>query len=198
MTTPVWAAAEPSDFPEVTFEVGHSLFRIHRGVHDPLYFSASDSGRWDPPVFARTEYGTCYLAESVLGAYLEVFARTVPIRESQINERLVSEIQVTRSLRLADLTSAALAGRVGPIPELSVGPSYTEAQQLSARLRDAGFDGVRYHARHDPTAGSRSIAVFSDAAASLGLTKTMPIPDHVIATGEQEFELFVLPDSPLY
>ena len=198
MNTPLWADADPEDFPAVIFEVGHSLFRIHRSMYDPLHYSASDTGRWDPPVHARAEYGTCYLAESTLGAYLEVFGRTVPIRESQLNERVVSEIQVTRPLRLADLTSGAMAGRVGPIPELSVGPSYTEAQQLSARLRDAGFDGIRYHARHDPTAGSRSIAVFSDAAASLSLTKTMPIPDHVIATGEQEFELFVLPDSPLY
>lgn len=198
MTGRLWDKVEPNDYPTVTREAGQALFRIHRSIHDPLYFSASDSGRWDPPIVARAEYATCYLAESVLGAYLEVFGRTVPIRESQLNERVVSEIQVTGPLRVVDLTSPAMAGRVGPIPELSVGPSYAEAQQLSAMIRDGGLDGIRYHARHDPTAGSRSVAIFSDAADRLAVAKTMPIPDYVVATGEQEFELFVFPDGPLY
>lgn len=197
MTIPLWADAAPEDYPTVTFEAGRSLFRIHRIVHEALHYSTSGTGRWDPPVLARAEYGTCYLAESHIGAYLEVFGRTSPIRESQVNERVVSEVQLNRQLTLADLTSPTLAGRVGPIPELSVGPSYAESQRLSARLYDAGLDGIRYIPRHDPSAQNRVVAVFSNATGALDVVKTMPIPNHVVDSAESNYELFVLPDSPL-
>ena len=192
------AGVDPSQFPDFVLDAGFPIIRIHLSAKDPLHFSGTDLGRFDPPVSARQEYGTCYFSESSLGAYLEVFGRTVPIRESWVHERVLTEVHTLVPLKVADLTHPMMAGRVGAIPELSVGPSYVEAQALSSVLREDGFDGIRYMARHDPTGLSRSVAIFSDASSAIEVVKTVPIPGHVIAAAESEFGLFVLPDVPLY
>lgn len=69
------------------------------------------------------------------------------------------------------MTHPSVVGRFGLTAEASIGAdttTYRRTQQWARRLREAGFAGIHYAARHDPTLGSRSIALFGKAAAQDG------------------------------
>lgn len=169
------------------------LWRIHRHERDALFFSASGLGRFDPAPGSGAEFGTCYLAVTELGAFLEVFGRTNPVPLHLVNERVITQVGLSRPLRVADLTDRRLLGDVGAIPEVSVGRDYVDSQGLATALVDAGFDAVRYAARHDPALRLHSVAVFSGAADALTVVKEQPIPDELVRGAESEFGLLVLP-----
>lgn len=184
--------------PRVRLEAGTVLYRVHRSVNGPIYFSHSGAGRFDPPATGRTEFGTCYFGLERLTTFVEVFGRTNPIPEPMIDERSLTEIRCGRSLVVADLTARTLLGHYGhPVPEYSVGSSYRDSQRLAAALFADGVEAVRYAARHDPALQLLSLAVFSNAKAALTIEKTTPIPDDLSCEAEQTFALYVVPESPI-
>jgi hypothetical protein len=138
---------------------GTTFHRITHGEHGPWWFSSDGSGRFDltPP------RGTCYLADDPVLALLEVFGELVP--------RVVS-IEVLASRRLwtlalpdrcdaADTTVRAARG-FGLTAELATITPYGRPQGWAASFAGAGFDGIRYRARHDP-GGGRALALFGAA-----------------------------------
>ncbi|MCW2538761.1 MAG: hypothetical protein JWN95_486 [Frankiales bacterium] len=190
-------ADDVTRIPTREIVAGTVLYRVHKADNDALYFARGSAGRFNPLAASREEFGTCYLATERLTAFVEVFGRTNPISERLVSERVLSEVSLSRPLTVADLTDRALLGRLGPMPEISVGPDYRGPASLAAQLVAQGLDGIRYFARHDPSFKLVSIAMFSASADALQVAKTTPIPDDLIIEAEREFELFVLPEATL-
>src|SRR3954449_1536252 len=149
-----------ADFPSVTIYPEETFYRIHRVVLEPEYFCNDGDCRFDPPRHSRTEFGTCYLARTPEGAFLETLGRIGPLPESAVLERGLSELAPTETLRVADLNDPTVIGRFGIAGDLSVGRDYELPQMWGHALRSAGFHGVSYIARHDPSLHERSIALF--------------------------------------
>lgn len=159
-------AAYLVDFPVRIWGSHQPLARIHRQEFGSMYFGTDQDGRWNPPE-AGSDWGTCYLSTDQIGAALEVFGRFSVLPQSEIDRRVLATVYLGSDVRLADMTHASVVGRFGLTAEISAGAastSYDCAQQWAARLREAGFGGVYYGARHDPTLGSRSIALFGKAS----------------------------------
>lgn len=184
-----------ADVPETVIEATTVLYRIHRSINGPIHFSRDATGRFDPVTAARSEFGTCYLGEQPLTAFVEVFGRTATISETAINERVLTEVVLARDLRVADLTARSMLGLVGSFPYVSVGPEYGDSQRWAYALHSLGFDGIRYSASHDPAFKCVSLAVFSDAEDALASNKSTPIPDDLIELAEDEFSLMVFPTA---
>lgn len=109
-----------------------------------------------------------------IGAALEVFGRLRVLPQREIDHRVLATIYLASDVRLADMTHASVVGRFGLTAEASTGEAhstYPRTQLWALRLREAGFAGVHYAARHDPTLGSRSIAVFGKASSGEGLAE---------------------------
>ncbi|CAN5294796.1 hypothetical protein BH20ACT8_BH20ACT8_06380 [soil metagenome] len=110
--------------------------------------------------------GTCYLAADPLSALLEVLAGAAETTAAFLDARQVHRIDELRA-RLADATHRAATG-FGVTRELSSITPYDLPQQWAAALRDAGFDGVRYMLRFDPSPCGLAVAVFGRAVAVFG------------------------------
>ncbi|PQP17313.1 hypothetical protein C5613_34670 [Rhodococcus opacus] len=70
---------------------------------------------------------------------------------------------VNRELRVADATSNA-AIQFGMTSEISTTTDYALTQQWAQALRAAGFDGIRYWARHEKTPRACRATTPSDLA----------------------------------
>ena len=121
------------------------LYRIHRAEKSAVYFSRNTVGRFDPPLTPGTEFGTCYLGTDRLTAYVEVLGRTNPISETMIAERALTEVAISRPVLIADLTDRRLLGKLGAIPEVSVGPDYGGSRRLEAARGRARRKLLRRH-----------------------------------------------------
>jgi hypothetical protein len=178
--------------PFVQYDPDRVLFRIHQTRHDPIHFASDKQGRFNLRDLRGT--GTCYMSPSRLGAYVEAFGRLGTLRDSYIEERSLSELTLSRPVRLADITDRQVLGRYGLAGDISAGTDYEPSQRLASQLYDLGFDGVYYAARHDPAFIERSVAIFGSAAdEKLFITSTNPIPDSLILEGTRQFGLLVLP-----
>lgn len=187
MTAPDW-----STFPHIGLTADRVHYRVHRAINDPINFANSGDGRFD--LIGLGDRGTCYMAASALGAYVETFGRLSAITDDDIAERSLTELVLLRPLILANLTSRAVLGDYGIAGDVSAGTNYGLSQEVAARLHEANFDGIYYTARHDPAFLERSIAVFGDESeAKLFAQNTEPIPDRLIADAEHQFNLIVLP-----
>lgn len=138
--------ARPVDdaFPALVVHPDRVLFRVHRHSNDPVHFSASGHGRFD--LVGVPSVGTCYLAPSPLGAYLETLGRLGTISWDDIEERRLSELTLARPLRLADLTARSILGRYGLAGDISTGTDYRSGQTVAGTLYELGFDGIYYTA----------------------------------------------------
>lgn len=158
-------------FPERVLKANLPLSRIHRSVNGTMYFATDADGRWNPGD-ADSPWGTCYLSTQPLGAALEVFGRFAIIKQAEFDLRVLATVYLSSDVRLADVTAPRALG-FGLTAEASAGDdhsTYPITQAWAARLRDAGFAGIYYAARHDPALSSRSVALFGkvpgeDAAA---------------------------------
>ena len=182
-------------FPRRTLRGDRLLYRLHRRAHGPWWFSADGGGRFDP---VGSGLGACYLAYAPLGAWVEVFRKTMLLAEAEIADRSLSEVTTGRDVRLADLLSRrALA--FGVTASLGADEDYSGSQQFAAAVVDAGFDGVRYLARHDPAQRLVSVALFArpgspdsaDPVWRAGLTE--PIPDALVTEAARTFGYRQLP-----
>lgn len=184
-------------FPVHTVHQDRVLYRIHRATNDPIVFSQSGQHRFD--LTDEAEIGTCYCALSELGAFVETFRRIRHIPQHVVDERALSSLSLSRPLKLADLTDRSIIGSFGIAGDVSTGTDYAASQQLGARLYEAGFDGVFYAARHDPSFTERSVAVFGNDESGEKLLEviTEPISSDLVEEACSEFGFSVLPATPL-
>ena len=185
-------------FPRHTLHPDRVLYRIHRAHNDPLYFARSGAGRFDL-VSDDNEPGTCYCALSAVGAFLETFRRNRVIPTRMIDQRALSTLSLTRSMRLADMTDSRVIGLYGIEGDVSAGADYTEPQKWAVRLFEAGFDGIFYATRHDPSFTERSVAIFGDSELGEKLFEVMtaPIQIEVVEEACEAHGFTVLPATPL-
>lgn len=182
-----------SQFPSLSMYPERILYRLHRSINDPVHYCSDGSGRFD--LTTVDDLGTCYTSPSPLGAYIETFGRFGTISESDIADRCMSELVLTRPLKLADITDRSVLGTYGLSGDLSVGTDYQPSQAVAASLYAAGFDGVYYTARHDPAFQERSVAVFGGSGdTKLFVSASHDIPEDLIEQGVRQFSLCVLPD----
>lgn len=149
-------------FPSLTWRAHQPLARIHRQDVGSLFFGTDQDSRWNPPQ-PGSDWGTCYMSTHPIGAALEVFGRLSVLPQREIDQRVLATIYLASDVRLADMTHPSIVGRFGLTAEASTGEegtTYPYTQLWASRLREAGFAGVHYAARHDPSLGSRSIALF--------------------------------------
>ncbi|QEI07717.1 RES family NAD+ phosphorylase [Pigmentiphaga aceris] len=128
-----------------------TLFRVSGHATGEPYFGRSGGNRFDD---AEKQYGTCYVALSLVTALAESLLHDLTPRAGQyrisaedIERRFVHSFEGP-ALRLANLTGASL-NRLGGHGELSGTPSYEIPQAWSKAIFDhaAGVDGFIYMSR---------------------------------------------------
>jgi RES domain-containing protein len=189
--------ADISSFPEHIFHPDRVLSKIHKAIYDPRFFCDSGEGRFD--LKPDTSNGTCYLALSPLGAFVETLGRFRILTQEAIDERAVSALSLTRSLRLADVTDRTVLGKFGITGDISTGGDYGPSQEWAGRLYEAGFDEIFYVARHDPSFAERSVAVFGneEIGSKLFEVTTEAISQSLVDEACKEFGFQVWPSAPL-
>ena len=120
------------DFPSLTLPAGKLIYRIHRDGHSPWWFSRDGSQRFDLP----TPYGTCYVADQPMGAFLETLTRFVVVPVAEVAARRLATLTLTDDLRLADCHAPAAAG-YGVTATTSAGYPY-EACRTHGRAASGG------------------------------------------------------------
>jgi hypothetical protein len=180
-------------FPRSTLRAGRPLWRIHLAEHGAWWFSFDGRNRFDP--VAAPGLGACYLASEPLAAFVEVFRTTLELAESDIESRRLSRVDFPRDLSLADMCSRRLR-EFGLTAAVGASGDYDTPQSLASELAAAGYDGVRYHVRHDPSQNLLGVALFGTAGASaVGLPKPLSreIDEDLLDEARRKFRYRVLP-----
>jgi hypothetical protein len=176
-------------FPAFGVDRRRSLYRIHRSGVGPWWFSGDGSGRFD----LRDGRGSCYLAVTPVGAFIEVFRVATVIPEAEVEVRSLSSVVPSTRARLADCTVSA-ARKFGITGAIHTQPDYTVPQIWAEAFAAAGFGGIRYRVSHDPSQRELGAVLFGDAGEpSLPVRRTEPIPASVIEAARQRFGLIVAP-----
>jgi RES domain len=150
-------------FPRWQLTRRFALYRVTRREHAPWWFGSTLEGRFDLPA----PRGTCYLAASAITALLEVIG---PDRlgglicRDLLRDRRLHRLVVPAPLSLADC-SAQEAAAFGLTLEIHTLVPYDLPQAWALAFAEAGAEGLRYRARHDP-AGAFSFALFGQAGAA--------------------------------
>jgi hypothetical protein len=186
-------AAPPADlrgFPSFRLTPSRALYRVHRRDRSPWWFSHDGTGRFDLP----PPRGTCYLAESPLGAFVEVFREIALVSQAVVDARRVSTLRVPAAVRLADCTRAR-ARAFGLTAAVHATEEYGATRRWAAAFAAAGFAGVRYLVRHDPSQRSVGVALFGAAGeAGMGpVEATNPIGQALCDAAARRFGIRVLP-----
>ena len=130
---------------------GTLVHRFHTAAFDPIFHDRTNAGRFNAP---DGSYGVLYAAETVDGAFAEVFLRS-PGRTTLgldfIEAKAYATLRAIRDLRLVELHGPGLS-RLGATAEIAhSGLPYTAAQAWSKAihaLKD-NVDGIAYRSRHD-------------------------------------------------
>ncbi|MCP9490079.1 MAG: RES family NAD+ phosphorylase [Solirubrobacteraceae bacterium MAG38_C4-C5] len=180
-------------FPRRTLRGDRIIHRIHDADRSPWWFSADGSGRFDP---VGTGMGACYLAERPLGAWVEVFRKTMLLPEAEVRHRSLLSVQLGRDVGLADLTSRRALG-FGVTASLGADQDYEPSQTFAVRALEKGFAGVRYLIRHDPAQKLLGITLFGEAGAAESeawpIGSEQPRSPELIAEAHRRFGYRVLP-----
>lgn len=177
-------------FPTWQLPVEQALFRVHRRLRNPWYFDSGPHGRFN----LSEPRGTCYLAKTAVGAFLETLGRQGRlIPQAEADARVLSTLRVPRPLAIADCI-AARARAFGITVGIHALEDYTRTRQWALAFAEAGFDGVRYRASHDPRARSIGIAVFGPTGeGNWPFPPPAPIPRALIARVERTYHVLVVP-----
>jgi len=181
--------AKLANFPRRTLRRTTRLLRIHPNDLGPWWFSSEGHGRFDlaPP------NGTCYVALSPLGAFVEVFRGFTIVDSADVAERALSRLHVPQDVVLADCTSPR-ARRFGVTGEIHSSADYIATQVWAEALRGAGFAGVRYFCGQDPAQREVGVALFGAAGeAEWPIAETTPIAEEVLRAVERCFGIHILP-----
>jgi RES domain len=178
-----------SRFPAFGVDRRRSLYRIHRTEVGPWWFSGDSSGRFD----LRDGRGSCYLAVTPIGAFIEVFRVATVIPEAEVEARSLSSLVPPERRRLADCTVRA-ARKFGITAAISTQPDYTVPQAWAEALAAAGFGGIRYRLSHDPAQRELGVVLFGEAGEQAWpVRRTDPIPASLIEEARRRFGLVVAP-----
>lgn len=183
----------PDRFPRRTLRGDRTIYRIHRSTTPPWWFSSDGRGRFDPVGSGK---GACYLAETPLSAWIEVFRKRMLLSAAEITARSLFSVELERDLRLADLTSRRALG-FGVTASLGANEQYDTSQAFARQALEAGFGGIRYLMRHDPAQRLYGVALFAEAGAPAN--RLWPaggdreLPDELIAEAARVFGYRVLP-----
>lgn len=164
LATPPDDPAALEVFPGRSLDPHTPLYRLFRASHTSVFYFSSRSdangGRYDlaPP------NGSCYLAETPVGAWLEVFRSPGTIDHADLEARRMAEVLVPEALDLADLTHPNARSH-GVTAEIHAGPDYGIPRQWAERLHQAGWRGLAGLARHDPGALERTVTLLGSAGA---------------------------------
>ncbi len=131
------------------------------------------------------------MAETSLGAFVEVFRDSAIVTRAVFGARALTTIRSTRSLVLADCSSGR-ARMFGVTAGIHSSEDYGRTQRWAAALADAGFDGVRYLVSHDPRARLIGVALFGGLR-RMPKGATHPIPEEVARAAERTFGIRVMP-----
>jgi RES domain len=176
-------------FPAFGVDRRRSLYRIHRSEVGPWWFSGDGSGRFD----LRDGRGSCYLAATPVGAFIEVFRVDTVIPEAEVEARSLSSLVPPTRTRLADCTVSA-ARKFGITGAIHTQPDYTVPQAWAEAFAAAGFGGIRYRVSHDPAQRELGVVLFGDAGEqSFPIRRTEPVPASVIEAARRRFGLIVAP-----
>lgn len=204
-----WPPRDPNelmDFPCVIWDDPQVTFRIHRSENEAAYFGDRGIYRFDAPMrlTGRQRYGTCYLAQSPVGAFLEALGEINPLTTAHIDERVISELTPSQPYRIADLTHDSVVGNYGIFGDLSAGDDYALTQEWGAALQQVGFEGVQYHASHHPKLDEMSIALFGPPGVNWSLLQYLkddgepePIYRSLLEEMRSRFEMRVIPATSL-
>jgi hypothetical protein len=165
-------------FPVRRLAAGTVVFRAHRAVRGPWWFSSDGSGRFD----LAAPRGTCYVAESAIVAVRERIGVVLGMQR-QVPAAVLSGVVVSR-LALAELTvvanlRAARAAEFGVLNELATMVPYDVPQAWARSLDAAGLHGARYPARFS-TGRAGSIAIFGAAGDRADPVDPEPVPASTI------------------
>ncbi len=185
--------APPDELPELpTAKLGtEALWRIHVAEVSPWLFDAEPEGR-----FNLADAGTCYLAEEPIGAFVEKFGRLLRaggvLPEPLVDTQRLSRLRPSK-INIVDLTDPKVLGLIGLTAEIHATTDYGLTQSWASSLRDAGYAGIRYKARHDPRGQLVSIALFGSDTPPRSTAKTTAIPVDLIHEAAATFAITVLP-----
>jgi len=180
-------------FPQRTLRGDRTIYRIHKAIKSPWWFSSAGEGRFDP---VGTGLGACYLADAPLGAWVEVFRKPQMLADAELELRSLLTVKLKRDLRLADVTSRrALIYDI--TSSIGAGEDFTRSQAFAAEASASGYDGVRYLVRHDPAQKLYGLALFGPAGTPDPADPRWPqdsqaIPDSLIEDAERLFRYRVL------
>jgi len=143
------------------------LRRIHRTVHDPVYFNkpgvSGSRFRFDAP---NDEFGVLYASQSFDACVAETIVRDqfeegelpLQLEEAQLAARSVSTLKTSSgSLRLVDLTEPVT--HLGCTAQVLSDPEYAAPNLWSKALHDhpEQVDGIYFRSRY---ANEPSVAIF--------------------------------------
>jgi hypothetical protein len=167
------------------------LWRIHPADASPWFFDRGPDGRFNLP-----DTGTCYLADEPIGAFVEKFGRLLrpggAIPEPLVDTQRLSRMRPPK-VKVVDLTDPKVLGLIGLTAEIHATTDYDLTQRWASALRDAGYAGIRYRARHDPRGQLDSIALFGSDKPPRSAAKTTTIPVDLIHEASAPFAITVLP-----
>jgi len=102
------------------------------------------------------------MGEGPLASLLEVTRGLTILSEDTLAGRRLRIATLANELRVAGMTAAA-ACSFGVTSELSGTADYTAPRAWAGVLHAAGFDGARYHVRHDPRGSLFAVGWFGRA-----------------------------------
>lgn len=184
--------APPDELPELpSAKLGaEALWRIHAADASPWFFDAGPEGR-----FNLADAGTCYLAEKPIGAFVEKFGRLLRpggvIPEPLVDTQRLSRLRPPK-VSVVDLTDPKVLGLIGLTAEIHATTDFGLTQSWASALRDAGYAGIRYKARHDPRGQLVSIALFGSDKPPRIAAKTTALPIDLIHEASTTFAITVL------
>lgn len=186
-------SAPPDDLPELpSTKLGtEPLWRIHAADVAPWFFDLGPDGR-----FNLADSGTCYLAEETIGAFVEKFGRLLRpggvLSEPLVDAQRLSRLRPPKA-NVVDLTDPTVLGLIGLTAEVHSTSDYNLTQGWALALREAGYDGIRYKARHDPRGQLVSVALFGSGRPLRSAAKTTTVPVDLIHEASTTFAITVLP-----
>jgi hypothetical protein len=156
------------EFPTVQLR-GTTLYRLYRhrdpatgAVRSGFFFASAPGhpdagGRYDLPA----PRGTCYFAESKMGAWLETFRHALVVDRIELRSRRLLATRVPRSLRAADLVHER-ARAFGVTGEIHTTADYALTRQWAAALLGTGLRALRGRIRHDPALEHGSVTLLGE------------------------------------
>lgn len=159
------------------------LWRIHRTIHDPVFFGPPagirPTGRWDAPA---GQFGVCYLAAADARiAFAETLLRggEMIVSEWEVAQRSLARFNVVGPLRLVMMHGPGLV-RMGATAVVSSGPhEFSRTWSLALHEHPERPDGILYRTRHDDD--GFGVALFDRAGPLIRFHSSQPLLDPDLA-----------------